>query len=195
MPLISTFANASARGYGFTGALAVTNSFESIATVTVGAGGQSSATFSSIASTYKHLQIRVFAKSNRADQNEQIGIQFNSDTGNNYGSHGLWGDGSSASAAQLNYPASAITLPWIAGDSNGSNVFGVSIIDVLDYTNTNKYTTVRGLNGYDNNGNGQAALGSGLWSNTAAVTSVTVKPFYGSLWKQYSVIALYGIKG
>lgn len=173
----------------------VTNAYESIATVTVGSGGQASASFTSISSDYKHLQIRILGKSNRADQNEAIGIQFNSDTGNNYGSHGLWGDGSGLGVAQLNYPGSAISLPWIAGDSNGSSVFGVSIIDILDYTNTNKYTTVRGLNGYDNNGNGQAAFGSGLWSNTAAVTSVTVKPFYGSLWKQYSVIALYGIKG
>ncbi len=170
------------------------NSYESIATVTVGSGGSSAATFSSIPSTFKHLQVRLFAKSNRADQNEAIGIQFNSDTGNNYGSHGLWGDGSSTAAAQLNYPASAISLPWVAGNSNGSSVFGVSVIDIFDYTNTNKYTTVRGLNGYDNNGNGQAALGSGLWSNTAAVTTVTVKPFYGSLWNQYSQIALYGIK-
>lgn len=171
-------------------------SYESIETVTVGLGGQASASFTSISSNYKHLQIRILGKSNRADANEQIGIQFNSDTGNNYGSHGLWGDGGgSASATQLNYPASAVTLPWIAGDSNGANVFGVSVIDILDIQNTNKYTTVRGLNGYDNNGSGQAAFGSGLWSNTAAVTSVTVKPFYGSLWKQYSVIALYGIKG
>ena len=178
-----------------TGVAAATNSYESIATVTVGSGGQAAATFSSIPSTFKHLQIRILGKSNRADQNEAIGIQFNSDTGNNYGSHGLWGDGGSAAAAQLNYPASAISLPWIAGNSNGSSVFGVSVIDILDYTNTNKYTTVRGLNGYDNNGNGQAALGSGLWSNTAAITTVTVKPFYGSLWNQYSHIALYGIKG
>jgi len=169
--------------------------FESIATVSVGSGGVSSVSFTSIPGTYSHLQIRILGKSNRADANETIGIQFNSDTGNNYGSHGIWGDGGgSASAAQLNYPASAITLPWIAGDSNGGSVFGVSVIDILDIQNTNKYTTVRGLTGYDNNGSGQSALGSGLWSNTAAITSVTVKPFNGTLWKQYSQFALYGIR-
>lgn len=169
--------------------------FESIATVTVGSGGQASASFTSISSDYKNLQIRILGKSNRADANEQIGIQFNSDTGNNYGSHGMWGDGSGKSAAQLNYPASAITLPWIAGNSNGSNVFGVSVIDILDCSSSNKYKTVRGLGGYDNNGSGLIALGSGLWTSTSAITSVTVKPYYGSLWNQYSVIALYGIKG
>lgn len=177
------------------GAAADLGAYEAIATVTIGAGGASSASFTSIPSTYKNLQIRLLARSNRADVNEQIGIQFNSDTGNNYGSHGLWGNGSSATASQLNYPASAITLPWTSGNNNGSNVFGVSVIDILDYTNTNKYTTVRGLSGYDNNGNGQAAFGSGLWSNTAAITAITVKPFYGSLWNQHSSFALYGIKG
>ena len=113
-------------------------SYASIATVTVGSGGQASASFTSIPSEYKHLQIRILGRSNRADSNDQIGIQFNSDTGNNYGSHGLWGDGGgSATAALLNYPAGAITLPWIAADSNGSNVFGSSVIDILDVQNAN----------------------------------------------------------
>jgi len=133
-------------------------------------------------------------KSNRTDPNEAVGIQFNSDTGNNYGSHGLWGDGSGIGAAQLNYPSSAISLPWIAGNSNGSNVFGASIIDILDYTNTSKFTTVRGLTGFDNNGNGQAGFGSGLWSNTASINAITFKPFYSSLWIQNSQFALYGVK-
>ena len=39
----------------------VTNSYESIATVTVGSGGSSSLTFSSIPATYTHLQIRYMA--------------------------------------------------------------------------------------------------------------------------------------
>lgn len=172
-----------------------TNSYESIATVTVGSGGTASVSFTSIPSTYEHLQIRLLARSNRSDNNEQIGIQFNSDTGNNYGSHGLWADGSGIGAAALNLPGSAITLPWVAAANNNASVFGVSVIDILDYRNTNKYTTVRGLNGYDNNGNGQSGIGSGLWRDTSAITSIVVKPFYGSLWSQYSHIALYGIKG
>ena len=177
-----------------TGTVASTNSYESIATVTVGVGGAASAVFSSIPSTYKNLQIRLLTKSNRADNNEAIGIQFNGDTGNNYGTHGLWGDGSSTAAAQLNYPGAAISLPWVPG-ALSTSAWGGAIIDILDYTNTNKNKTVRGLQGYDNNGNGQAGFASGLWTNTSAITSITVKPFYGTLWNQYSSFALYGIKG
>lgn len=172
----------------------ITNAYESIATVAVGSGGAASASFTSIPATYKNLQIRIFGRSNRADVNEAIGIQFNGDTGNNYGSHGFWGDGSGIGVAQLNYPAGAISLPWVAGGSS-SNSWGVGVIDILDYASTAKNTTVRGFQGYDNNGNGQIGIGSGLWSNTAAVSSIVVKPFYGSSWNQYSHIALYGIRG
>lgn len=175
---------------------ASTNAYESIATTLVGSGGTSSVTFSSIPNTYKHLQIRMLSRSNRSDANEQIGIQFNSDTGNNYGSHGIWTDGGGTVAvAQLNYPAGAITLPWTSGNNNTSSVFGGSVIDILDYTNTSKYQTVRGLSGYDNNGSGLIAIGSGLWANTSAISSIVVKPYYGTAWLQYSSVALYGIKG
>lgn len=174
--------------------LKVTNSYKSIDTKIVGVGGIASITFTSIPSTYKNLQIRLLGKSNRVDANEAIGIQFNGDTGNNYGTHGIWGDGASAATAQLNYPSSAISLPWVAG-SLSTNAWGVGILDILDYTSTNKNKTVRGLQGYDNNGSGQAGFGSGLWTNTSAITSITIKPFYGTLWNQYSHFALYGIEG
>ena len=172
----------------------LSSNFDSIQTVTVGAGGQASASFTSLPTIYKHLQIRLLAKSNRNDQNEAVGIQFNSDTGNNYASHGLWGDGSSAAASALNVPGAGISLPWVAG-SLSTNAWGGSVIDILDYQSTAKNKTVKGIQGFDNNGNGQAGFGSGVWVNTAAITTITVKPFYGSLWNQYSVIALYGIKG
>ena len=181
---------------GFFGGVTAVGDYESIATVTIGAGGASSASFSSIPSTYKHLQIRGIAKSNRVDNNDAIFLQFNGDTSSNYGSHGLWGDGSGANSAQLYYPGVGTSLPWIAGDSNGANVFGGLVIDILDYTSSNKKKTIRGLQGYDNNGNGQAGFGSSLWSATpAAITSILIYPHYGTAWKQHSSFALYGIKG
>ena len=53
--------------------------YESIATVTVGAGGSSSVTFSSIPSTYTHLQIRFTAQcSNSATAADNLAFRFNS---------------------------------------------------------------------------------------------------------------------
>ena len=51
------------------GAAAAGTAYESIATVTVGAGGSSSVTFSSIPSTYQHLQIRYINTTSTAYQN------------------------------------------------------------------------------------------------------------------------------
>jgi hypothetical protein len=187
--------NALAGLYG-SGVAPSTTAYESIATVTVGSGGQASAEFTSISSSYKHLQIRVLARSNSTgDANDDCSLQYNSDTGSNYVSHALTGNGTAASAG-YNAAASTNRLLKTAGPDAGANVFGGGVIDILDYANTNKYKTARGLGGMDTNGTGGViALESMLWLNTNAITSIKIAPRYGTLWVQYSTFALYGIKG
>ena len=179
---------------GLLGAGGVANSYESISTVTVGAGGTSTITFSSIPSTYKHLQIRAFMQNNRGTYGTSTYLlRANSDSGSNYYNHILVGSGSAASASA--YSDTAVN-PNDASGTGVSGVFGASIIDILDYTNTNKNTTFRMLNGVDINGSGGfVSLNSALWNNTAAITTLTITPAHGSLWNQYSSFALYGIKG
>jgi len=169
--------------------------FESIATVSVTGATAASIEFTSIPAIFTHLQIRLMARSNRsAVVADSLHLQFNSDTASTYDDHYLIGDGSSASAAAETSVAN-ISLYRIAGAGAGANTFGVSVIDILDYTNTNKYTTVRGLTGIDNNGAGVVSLGSGLWRNTAAITSIKLFPNSGSSsFVQYSTAALYGIR-
>ena len=60
------------------GVAPVTSSYESIATVSVGSGGQSSIVFSSIPSTYKHLQLRAIARTDYAAASIAFHLQFNS---------------------------------------------------------------------------------------------------------------------
>jgi len=171
------------------------SSYESIATSTVGSGGVASITFSSIAATYTHLQIRGIGRSNRATpaDMDSLFIQFNSDTAANYSDHALRGDGATASAtSDVSY--SQMEMYRIA-NVYAANVFGAQIVDILDYANTNKYKTIRSLGGVDNNGSGMVALNSGNWRNTAAVTSILLKPAVGTLFNQYTSFALYGIKG
>jgi len=156
-------------------------SYESIATVTVGAGGASSVTFSSIPSTYTHLQIRAFMVGGNFTT-----IRFNGDTtGSNYRNHYLVGNGSSASASSN---ANNAYTPMSAS-ANGY----ADVIDILDYSNTNKNKTIRALEGYDNNGSGEIYLSSNLWMSTAAISSIVFTP--SSSMSQYSQFALYGIKG
>jgi hypothetical protein len=168
------------------------NSYDSIATTTVGAGGVASITFSSIPSTYRHLQIRLSAQTNQANFGDGAIYRFNGDTANNYTLHWLSGDGASASALAI-APYGGLRIAQLSGNDS-TNVFGAAVIDILDYANTNKFKTGKSLDGYDRNGGGQISLASGVWMNTTAVNSITLTVTGGSAWKQYTSAALYGIK-
>jgi hypothetical protein len=169
-------------------ATASTSSYESIATVTVGSGGSSSISFSSIPSTYKHLQIRFIA--NRQTSASNIPMQFNSDTGTNYAFHYINGDGASATAGS----GTANTWDYASLFNPTGTSFVGGVVDILDYTSTNKYKTIRSLAGADLNGSGNIALSSGLWLNTSAISTITLTANSGT-FSQYSSFALYGIKG
>lgn len=176
---------------GYT-APATTPSYESIATVTVGSGGTASLQFSSIPSTYKHLQLRGISKSAGSGSPYAFQIRFNGDSGSNYTYHRLIGNGSSASSLAT---TGATQISCMYEPTTETNVFAGGVIDILDYTNTSKNTVVRTLGGYDANGSGYATFFSGVWLNTAAVSSITLITESGTNTAQYSQFALYGIKG
>ena len=163
-----------------------TNNFSSIATVTVGSGGASTITFSSIPSTYTHLQVRALVFSNVTGS--VTSMAFNGDTSysSNYYNHLLYavGSGSVSSAAQA----------WsYAPVFQGSTTIGSAmVLDILDYANTNKYKVTKDLDGYDANGSGGLSFTSNLWKNTAAITSMTFSA--NTQFTQYTTFALYGIK-
>jgi hypothetical protein len=185
-PILQTLANGSAYGYR-SFAAAAAGAFESIATAT-GTGSSGTITFSSIPSTYASLQIRMFSKDSSNNQN---GIRFNSDSGTNYVTHWLLGDGSTTSAAAL---TSTNRVSYIGQSVGTTSIGGVSIIDVHDYASSTKNKTVRALTGWDTNGSGEIRLTSGLWLNTAAVTSLNIINL-GDNFATSTVISLYGIKG
>jgi len=157
-----------------------TGSYDALATVTVPSGGVSSVTFSNIPSTYTHLQIRYFGFAS-----SDVWINFNGDTASNYSRHSLYGNGSSA-AAYGGANDTHLGFTYTASNTNPS----ACIFDILDYANTNKYKTARGLNGDDQNGSGIIMLASGNWRSTSAITSFVLTGNFG----QYSNIALYGVK-
>ena len=163
------------------------NDYESIATFTL-ASATASVTFSSIAATYTHLQVRAILANSGG-----IGgyaLQFNSDTGSNYAWHYLQGNGATTAAGAT---TSTTSITGALG-TNTANVFGGSVLDILDYANTNKYKTARVLHGYDANGSGYAQINSGVWMNTAAINTIKLTSGNGN-FAIYSSFALYGIKG
>jgi hypothetical protein len=160
-------------------------SYESIATVTL-TSTASTVTFSSIPQTYTHLQLRVLSAQGNVVQAARLWA--NSDTiTTNYWTHYLAGNGSIkySTASNENYAL------WDSGTTSG---FYATVIDILDYTNTNKKKTIRSLQGYDLNGSGAVGLLSMLWNNTAAITSLQFAD-NGSAFQSGGSYALYGIKG
>lgn len=168
--------------------------FQSIATTTVGAGGTGTITFSSIPSTYKHLQIRCIARDTSVTNDiSAMKLTINSDTSSTYTRHILYGDGASAASGFNSTTGFQFTGLIIQGGSSAS-IFSANMIDILDYADTNKYKTIRGLAGADRNGSGQVALISNLWQSTSAISTLVFTPNSGN-FAQYSHFALYGIKG
>jgi hypothetical protein len=159
------------------------SSYESIATTTVGASSVSSITFSSIPATYRHLQIRLFNKN--SSDNGTISMRYNGDSGSNYSFHDLYGNGAGVGVL------GAANQTSVFASLTGSTQASVSIIDILDYADTNKYKTNRCLIGVDYNGSGYSWFSSGNWRNTAAITSIVLN----ATFNQYTHAALYGIKG
>lgn len=177
-------------GYKGISALAgnpVLGDFESIATTTLSAT-TASVTFSSIPSTFQHLQIRTTALSDTSGGS--LRIRFNSDSTSSYSQHQVYGDGSGPGST-----GAASQTSIIAALTNGTTANPtVDVTDILDYNNSSKNTTIRSLGGYDANGSGYVMLRSGAWFKTDAVTSVEVGLTTGS-FRANTTIALYGIRG
>jgi len=190
MPLISTLAGASSRGFGglrtFGGVAA--SAFESIATVTVGSTAQSSITFTSIPSTYTHLQVRAFMVcSTTNNMFMQLG-NGTIDEGANYSWKQLWGTSTTANSNGGNGQA-FIYIGYVFDPAYPA----ANIIDIADYANTNKHKTTKSINANNTNNSGFVVNFSGRWGSSSVVDRLRITPNSGT-FNQYSHFALYGIK-
>ena len=163
-----------------------------------GTGSSGTITFSSIPSTYKHLQIRALMRNDTAATTaSSLRVRFNADTGSNYAHHTLSGDGSTATATGTSPQGYMNVANCNPCNSATSGIMGVSIIDVLDYATSSKNKVLRALSGSDSNAADttyKIVLSSGLWVNTNAITQIDLVSGTGN-WTTATKIALYGIKG
>ena len=153
----------------------------------VPSGGAASIEWTSIPSTYTHLQIRATLKSSTSSY---IALQFNGVfSGSAYDGHGIDGNGSSVTAYAYN---SRDNIPTFSDGISTTQYSGL-VLDILDYANTNKNKTARWLAGFDNNGSGNIYFESGLWRSTSAITSIKLFSGGSGTFSQYSSFALYGV--
>jgi hypothetical protein len=146
-----------------------------------------SVTFSSLGS-YEHLQVRISQRSTRTSDSSLF-LQFNGDTGANYSNHEMHGISSTA-AATSNTGYNQIYLWNGPGTDTVAAGYCTKIVDILDYRNANKNTTISCMNGEP------PVTGvwftSGLWDSTAAVTSLYFYMYSGSIARG-TEITLYGL--
>lgn len=170
--------------------------FESIATTTVGAGGQATISFTSIPNTYKHLQLRAIVRDASAVNDfSATKMVINSDTSTAYTRHILYGDYAGNYASGYN-GTTGYCLSVVANQgSTTANTFCTNVIDFIDYQNTNKYKTIRTIYGTATNAISQEGIFSNLWQSTSAISSLSFTFASAANFAQYTHFALYGIKG
>lgn len=157
-----------------------------IQTVTVGAGGATSIDFTSIPSTYTDL-VLVFAGRSTASNTAQTALlSFNSST-SSFAERRLYGNGSSAASDTV-----ARELGIVPGATATASTFSSSSCVIPNYTgSTNKAFSVDCV-WEQNAASANQLIYAGLWSNTAAITSISITLDAGS-HAQYSTASLYGI--
>lgn len=161
--------------------------FEKIATATVGSGGASSITFDPIAASWTDLVILASVRTTGGSTSDQMLIKFNGST-SGYSSKMLGGNGSSTSSPAI----AQYVMPNNTTDQTAST-FNNGQIYIPNYTgSSNKSYSAEGVQ--ENNGTAAFMwMTAGLWSNTAAITSIELYPT-ANTFAQYSTATLYGIK-
>lgn len=158
-----------------------------IQTVTVGSGGTSTITFDNIPQTYTDLAIYYSCRSSDSGTRwNNMRLSFNGSASN-----GSWRYLAQYNNSMASGTGGQIEV-WINFGGSESGTFSNSLVYVHNYTgSTNK--NIRIDTSADGNAQDQV-LGwvAGLWSNSAAITSITVTPSSGN-FVEFSKAILYGI--
>lgn len=169
-----------------------------ISTSTVGSGGATSLTFSSIPSTYTDLKVFASVRTtNGANAYDILNLQFNGDTGSNYFTrYDVYAYNSSTGSNAGSYKT-AMNIGYIEGGAATANTFCNAEIYIPNYTVSNKVRSVSVdiVDEINSTTNYLMAINSSYWNNTSsAINSITFLINSGDPMAQYSSFSLYGIK-
>ena len=167
------------------------NTYVAIATVTVGSGGAAQIEFTSIPQTYTDLVIKLSSRSTYNDYSDNVMLKFNSNS-SNYSERTLYNVAGTAGSANQNTNGRLDFWHTSAATATAST-FGSAEIYVPNYTSSNNKSVSMDTTTENNSTSVVQVLEAGLWSNSAAITSVYLAPVSGN-FVQYSTAILYGIK-
>jgi hypothetical protein len=164
------------------------NTFELISSTTVGSTPVASVSFSSIPSTYTDLVLKASARFS-GSQNWLL-ISFNGST-SNFSVRGVYGTGSSPGS----FTGSQNSL--LGNDSTyTANTFSNGDLYIPNYAgSTYKSYSIDTVQENNASSPVYGFLNGGLWSDTSAITSITLTPEgSGVNIVQHSSFYLYGVK-
>ena len=164
------------------------NTFVKIASVTVGSGGASSIDFTSIPSTYTDLCIKLSTRTTRTGATlDTLNVIFNSNI-SGYTYKELFGSGSAAGSAG----SASNRFGYTSATGSTSNTFGSADLYIPNYAGSNNKSASGDSVAENNATEAYSMLSALLWSNTAAITSISINCL--TTFVQYSTATLYGIK-
>lgn len=145
-----------------------------VADTTLG-GSAASINLTGLPTTYAHLVIVAYLRSDTVAVGDPLLLRFNGDTAANYDWQRLTGNNATASAG-ASVGQTSIRTGFIAAASSGANRFGAVRIEVPFYGGTANDKTVTAISGFADStaANSQVEQNSGIWRSTAAITQVTV---------------------
>ena len=165
--------------------------YEAIATVTVGSGGAANITFSSIPATYTDVLVKISARSSSTGgaYDRYATMTFNGST-TSRSFRRLYGYGTTAGSdnGTFGYAFS------MSGTTGTASTFNNAEIYIPNYAgSTNKSFSIDGVSEQNSATVNYLDLTAGLWSNTAAITSIAFTPDTGN-FAEFTTATLYGIK-
>ena len=170
------------------------NTYTLIASNTVGSGGVSSVTFSSIPSTYTDLCLKISSRTNRGANSDALGFRYNSDTTfANYSAKVLLSTGSVVQSNSAN-PANDEGGLFTSANTATANTFGNAEIYIPNYAGSNQKSASVDAVAETNATGVYMNISATLYNQTTAISSITFVPITGSLIQEYSTFYLYGIK-
>lgn len=166
------------------------NTYKALQTVTVGAGGVASVSFTNIPQTYTDLAIKTSYRTNRNAAADTLRIAFNN--GTTYNIIYLYGNGTSTTGFSGSSSAGIEGL-WGTDDSNTANIFGNSELYIPNYVSNNAKVTLDESATENNATLAYIGMGAGISNSTSPITSITLTSNTSSTIKQYSTFTLYGV--
>lgn len=168
--------------------------YTKISTVTVGAGGAATISFSNIPQTFTDLVV-MFSGRAATGSTVSMGCSFNGDIAANYSSKELSGSGSSVSSFSPSYsPNNGVSGADVSMSTDTANTFANSMLYISGYSSSTKYKSTSLDSVTENNGTAAyAILSAGIWNSTAPITSMSFLIYNSYSFAQYSSATLYGI--